>query len=558
MCDIDTLELIFLGLLVFILLCVLWQHRETIIRWFCGAHHKCGGTDSENGLDPKLADTPLSYNDKVMTMGEYWEIVSRDSNAISQASTLQWANDVLSQHKDMEDGLSIYMAVMNLYYRFIDMTPNSKIKKDLELNLNAIADSYSEYSDTIANMVGTELIFNLADVVNDIPSEDDRYSKILDIINNQDVVKTIPQAIEDVNQYMAEEAVDITEADEAELLKDILVEKKVKKPQAEPHSWFSKKSKIVAGTRVYIDNAVPQIGDNHPRLGEFLDGHLPIKIYFPRQIYPGWLSTFGLYSNTRRNAEKQREDAFWFIMEGTKIVQVGNHIPFIDFIKNWKFITTINAVNVYQWALDASKQVIEKSKTMPPEFIYSAYTIITRYYRAFIRITENKITKISKINAHTDGIEHVREYNKHICIMLENLLVGYRLIDEMFGKDMKKFSTEYINSMVRVFEDSAKKTFPTLVNPSTDKIKSRLMDKLRDRAYETGKQSVLLKKLTGKHKKITVMKPESDMSSETRTYIEDSGLDGIDDTNIESGISYKQRRRERAQHMNNSNVIHPI
>ncbi len=577
----EILEITFVIILVIVFVCILWVHRDTIGKFFKqilsnnksmfshgGESNKDKFLDSQlpirinikqitNPEDPLFEVQPASfqtvinslidYNDEKITFKQYLEIINSDIEKLSPFALFKWATSLMKPQSNspVETGI-IYTMIINYYDKLIEIAPPI-IKQDLEKNRNDIVELFSSDNYEFVELLSKSLIDSIADVTNEITYSD------------------------------RDEYIDLSEQDENDILKNILVEKKTFKPQSESKGFFGVHKKVaVSGGAymVYTDDYVQKLygPDVHIarnlklRLSEFLDWVLPIKIYLTREPEIGLLSHISRFSSEFLNAVEDRERAFKFIMENTSILHKGKHVPFLQFILNCNSISYINSMSVYEWALNAFNAIANLSKFESNEFIYTSYLCILRYYKAFINIVSNKLTTITKHDTHKENVDTIRQYNAHVSIILVNLDVGYKLIKEKFGNNMEKLSISYINSIIRIFDNGTKHSFPNLIKKvNEDKLRKQIFDKLQINASNVGKISKIIKKLNfGTHHKQTHFDP-----TETKLYEENSlkytPIDKInlDDTNTEEITVIKFSERKQLEHqrlkqrlLNTSNKVY--
>ncbi len=370
------------------------------------------------------------------------------------------------------------------------------------------------YKNTIVNMLcGSHICFSGGETDQD---QDERY-EVADVLSRE-LINELLDVLNNTYSMDQSDRLMLTDVDEDELVNQLLVPKKTFAPQSEEKNkfklsnLFGKTSKVAIGSgnisgaglfmeHIYTNEYVQsKYGpDVHlatyqrPRLGEFLDWEIPIRIFLPKQMDDKLLTMLTRKSNEWIEAVEAREEAFKFIMENTHIMIDGEEMEFLKFLLTWKWYSNVNSNSVYYWAHEAFNKIAEVSQTQNPEWVYTAYTIVVKYYSLFIHKLENNI--IQGLNPEVlpkEKYDNFMKYNDHMKAIITNMRHGYFTIFKKFGNEMEHYSTVYIYSVLRKFEDASKHTFPKLVKEQDLRSSSKkLMDTLRKKAKMLGKLKVI-------------------------------------------------------------------
>lgn len=371
-----------------------------------------------------------------------------------------------------------------------------------------------KYKHTIVNMLcGSRICFSGGETDQE---QDERYevadalsrelvNELLDILNNT-------YSMDQTDRLM------LTDLDEDELVNQILVPKKTFAPQSEEKNkfklsnLFGKTSKVAIGSgevsggglfmeHIYTNEYVqskygPDVHlaiHQRPRLGEFLDWELPIRIFLPKQMDDKLLTSITRTSNEWLDAVEARKEAFKFIMENTHIMANGEEMEFLKFLLTWKWYSNVNSNSVYYWAHEAFNKIAELSQIQNPEWVYTAYIIVVKYYSLFIhKLEKNIVQGLNPEVLPKDKYDNFMKYNEHMKAIITNMRHGYFTIIKKFGNEMEHYSTVYIYSVLRKFEAASRFTFPKLVKEQDLRSTSKkLMDTLRKKAKMLGKLKVV-------------------------------------------------------------------
>ncbi len=519
---IGAMEVVVIVIVVLIITCLLWANWQVMARLFF-TRTMVGGTiedgyfydgmpfeddgyhihinlvedltnplhSSQSQAFHRITETPIKYNGEYIRFPRYIRYIAEGHATVSTESIIEWVDNAMNPvaltendrkyTTDVEQafGYIIVLKYCDKLEEYITDTERDRYHHIHEYVIN----KYSEYAQPFADLISRDLIHNIIDVI----------------------------GMTEPDEYM-----ELDSESEDSLLSTILIKKQMFKCRPEPSGIFNWNKSVHSGNiwkayKVYTDAYVQELyGEDvhivenpHFRQHEFLDWILPIKIYLRREVETGWLTTITRLSEDQLNANADRERAFKFIMEKTSILVERDQIPFLKFILTCNVLTKINSISVYKWALDAFNMVVDKSTTESPEFVYSCYLVIIRYYKAFIRLVSKKIEH-SVYGYPSKYINKINAYANHMHSVLDNMQIGYDLIKKQFGPNIDKFSTVYTSSIVRLFEKHTNKTMPTLFKTiDSEQLRKDIMKKLQVNAQRTGKFAIILNKLNIGTKKTT-------------------------------------------------------